>query len=361
MENSAHLVFYALIRYEDAVSDQSCECFCKLIEVNLFDITVYHFRVVRDALEMLSVDVYEAGNRLVIENFADDVKVRTDCKCENFGFAVCQCETADLLLSQHDKVGQYGGSDALVVAVDDGVGIKLPAASGGNEFKFPSVLSSGEHKALSRISADAGDQHFCICECFSHVRIVGPDFHVRRRVQHRESCEVTLYAVSLYLFDSLFEIIRTVCGSEDGAAFGVILAATCPEMEGFFNRDGDSLKSGGRHLCHADQVVCALFVLPREEGVLRADREFSPPDEAVVMLGVGDGGVCATYAALVHDFMVTPAVSKERQKLGESVRPGALHVVHTTLDKLGALFVLFCISGGFDMEFTLPHEHFDGV
>ena len=123
------------------------------MQVRLFDVSVDHLGVVSDALEMIAVDVDEARDGLVVEHLADNVEVSSDGQRKDAGLAVGQCEAADLLLAEHHEVCKYTRSETLVVAVDDGVRVELSAAAGSHELEFPSVLASGKHQALSRVSA----------------------------------------------------------------------------------------------------------------------------------------------------------------------------------------------------------------
>ena len=128
-------------------------------------------------------------------------------------------------------------------------------------------------------------------------------------------------------------------------------------MKRFFDGYKELFVSGRRCLNHADQFVAVVFVLPAVEGVLRADGELSPSDETVRVLAVRYRCVRSADAALVHDLMVAPAVSEERQDLGEGVRPGALHVVHAAFDELCRFFVLLGLSCGLYVKFALTHQH----
>ena len=75
----AHEVFHALVGNECAAGDHLADVIAELFEVRVFHVAVRQCRVVRDAGEVVAVDVDKRRDCLVVENLADDVEVAADC------------------------------------------------------------------------------------------------------------------------------------------------------------------------------------------------------------------------------------------------------------------------------------------
>ena len=131
-------------------------------------------------------------------------------------------------------------------------------------------------------------------------------------------------------------------------------------MQRLLNGDGVVRGSRIRSLRHAGQIIGFILVFPGIEGVLGADGQLSPSDQAVRVPAVRDRRAGLADAALVHDFMVAPAVGQEGDDLGKCVRPGALHIVHTAIHELRCFLVLGGLAARLNVQLAVSHQHFNG-
>ena len=260
-------------------------------------------------------------------------------------------------MSQQNKIGKHRHGHAGIVAVDDGVCVKLPRSPGGHQFQLVLVV---QHNALRLVAPDSlhkGFQSGVPLRVFRVFHI--PDIDIRRSRNDGQSGEVALYANALNLLYPPLEIPRAVSVPQNRTPLRVVLAALGAEQQSFFHRDSEQFKRRRRLLGHADKIV-VIVIFPLVQRFLRPNGEFLPANQTVRKFAPRARVTGTPATALIDNFVKRPAVSKKGQNFGNGVNPRILHIVHTASHKFGGFFVFRGIAARFDVPIRLFDQHFDG-
>ena len=301
---------------------------------------------------MIPIDIYQPGNRLVVEHLANQVKECAERHTEQLCLVTGQREAAHRLMSQKNEIRQDGHCYAGVVPLNDLVGVELPPAPGGCQRELPAVP---QDDALSFIPTDAAHNVLRFCQLV--FAFIAPDIYALWSLQNRQPGEIALYANALYLLNAAFEVPGPVAVSQYAPALWITFAALGAKMQSFFYRDEHLLVVRRGALDQAQQII--LFViLPFPERILGAYRQLAPSDQAIRILAPGLRIPGVAHTPLVDDFMIAPAIGQEGQHFGYEIAPGFFHIVHTGPHKLGGVPVCFISAGLLDIPLGLPHQHF---
>ena len=171
-----------------------------------------HLRVISDSLEVVAVYVYEWRYSLTIECLANNIKERSARHSKKLCFVRTQSPASGLLMSQENKIRKYRHSNSGIVAVDNGVCIKL---SGAARAKKLQLVPMRKYYALHFITPDSAYHCFKVGPDSHSVRVIWiPYIKILRCVHYWQTCKVTLNTDSLYFLNTAFEIPWSVSISE---------------------------------------------------------------------------------------------------------------------------------------------------